>query len=138
MFRSYCEKNPATRSCGSAVCAGAGGTAAIAVSWPVAPGVGLSTMLQPEPSQCSASVRCWWPVCTLSYVPTAQTLLGETATTLLSHCVASPASRGFGLGTSVHVEPSQCSVNVDSCEPRPRLDPTAHAFVGDSALTESR
>src|SRR5438132_358146 len=98
----------------------------MAVSSPVTPGVGLSTMLQLTPSQCRASVRCWWKlVCAFSYIPTAQTSLRATAVTLRSSLIAVDESLGFGLGTSLQLEPSQCSANVDSRAPKPLFEPTA-------------
>jgi hypothetical protein len=95
-------------------------------------------MLQLEPSQCIVSVRSWWPVCTLSYVPTAQTLPLEIAATSRSWFVASAVLLGFGLATSVQTDPFQWSVNVDARAPKPVFVPTAQASVGESALIESR
>src|SRR5215470_6085553 len=54
--------------------------AATALSAGYPPGVGLLTMLQPEPFQCSIRVLRPRPG-TSSFSPTAQTLVGEIATT---------------------------------------------------------
>src|SRR3954447_1304078 len=137
MLRSYCEKNPPANTFppGTVV----PGIAAAAVSWLVRPGCGLETMLHWTPSQCRTSVLSWWIfVCSLSYIPTAQTSLGDTAATLRSSFVASAVSLGFGLATWLHRLPSQCKTNVTSAPVEARCVPTAHALVGESAVTESR
>src|SRR5439155_807196 len=71
------------------------------------PVFGLATMLQLVPFQCSTNV---WLVVPLLYEPTAQTLLAEMTATPVRLLDAAPA--GFGLGTTLQLEPSQCSIRV--------------------------
>src|SRR6266498_1758857 len=96
-------------------------------------------MAHAVPFQCSTSVLCWWTlVCSFSYIPTAQTLFGETTVTLRSWLLALDAVLMFGLGTSLQVLPFQWSVNVTSAPVEAVVDPTAQASVGEIARTESR
>src|ERR1051325_3170432 len=71
-------------------------------------------------------------------MPAAQTSLGPSAATLRSSFVASAVELGLGLGTSLQALPFQCRTNVTSAPVEARREPTAHAFVGESAMTESR
>src|SRR5215213_7609076 len=77
------------------------------------PGLGLGTMLQLLPSQCAVSVRRWWmSVFSLWNMPTAQMLSAEIAVILLSTLNALYSVLMFGLGTTFHLVPSQCSTSV--------------------------
>src|ERR671931_130064 len=69
---------------------------------------GLGTIFHFAPYQCSMSVRCWIGA-GAAKSPTAQTSFAETAATpRSSELVAEP----FGLGTMLHLLPSQCSIRV--------------------------
>src|SRR5438132_14254314 len=68
---------------------------------------GLETTFQLEPFQCSISVLMWLVVLGVEF-PTAQTSLAETAATP----VRTLSNPGFGLETTFHVEPFQCSMIV--------------------------
>ncbi len=70
-------------------------------------GLGLATMLQLDPSQCSTSVEN--PVAAWPQYPTAQTLFGLSATTPYNSLLASGT---FGLGITLQVVPSQCTIRV--------------------------
>src|SRR5207302_1672029 len=76
-------------------------TAATLVSWLACePGLGPFTTLQRMPFQCSMSVWSTGPVAVLfSMNPTAQTLVGETASTLKSSL---STVAGLGLFTTLH------------------------------------
>src|SRR5438094_316076 len=67
-----------------------------------------------------------------SVLPTAQTSLAETAVTPVRKLFPFVVGNGFGLGTTNHVVPFQCSVSVRSIV-APSRNPTAHASVLESA-----
>src|SRR5918911_4476907 len=77
------------------------------------PGLGLGTMLQLFPSQCAVSVRCWWmSVFSFWNMPTAQMLSAEIAVIAPNRLTALYSVLMFGLGTTLHRVPSQCSTSV--------------------------
>src|SRR5438067_419482 len=89
-------------------------------------GTGTATVLQTCPSQCSTSGRTNSSPC----FPTAQTSVGDRATTALSELTGS----GFGLGTTCQALPFQCSTRVAVLGPDCR-EPTAQALVDESVAT---
>src|SRR5262249_41345593 len=95
------------------------------------PGLGLATTLQLVPFQCSISV-CPAPAA-LTKLPTAHTSVAETAAAaarLLKPVLA------LGLGTTLQLVPSQCSISV--CVALLALGwkpPTAHTSVPETAVT---
>src|SRR5829696_5790088 len=103
---------------------------------PSMPVFGLGTSPHSLPFQCSVSVL---PPASLdmsaTYLPTAHASLVERASTASSVLGAS----AFGLETMVQAAPSQCWMSVFV----PSLlsswnHPTAHAFVGETAVTPKR
>src|SRR5258708_15338892 len=74
---------------------------------PVVITFGLGITDQFVPSKCSTSVSTGTPGATLS--PTAQMSVGEFAVTAASTL---PVLFAFGLGTTLHTVPFQCSINV--------------------------
>jgi membrane-associated phospholipid phosphatase len=72
-----------------------------------APALGLVTMLQLLPFQCS--VRVWGVLAASWNWPTAHTSFADTAVTALSRLDPVPL---FGLGTTAQLLPFQCSINV--------------------------
>src|SRR5690242_10739939 len=88
-------------------------------------------MRQLLPSQCSVNGPSSW-------CPTAQTSLAETAATAARPLL--PCGFGLGLGTTVQLVPSQCSITAVGCAENPPVGtpgpvPTAHTLAGDSALS---
>ena len=80
---------------------------------------GIGTCRHVEPSQCSTSP--WRSHRSRSdHRPAAHTSSGATASTARISFNAVP---GLGVGTAVHVEPSQCSISVR--EPNPPFGPQA-------------
>src|SRR5919198_1029199 len=68
-------------------------------------------------------------------MPTAQTSAPETAATPLRLLVASYEVSGFGLATTRHLLPFQCSTWVSLAPPACDCDPTAQTFERDPAAT---
>src|SRR6516162_1201636 len=89
--------------------------------------MGLETMLQLVPSQCSTKVPLGLP-------PTAQTLLGEIAATSLSSV---PSTVAVGVETTLQLLPFQCSVNDSPASglSGPCLNPTAQTSLLAAAAT---
>src|SRR5690348_4396391 len=86
-------------------------------------------MSQLFPFQCSVNGPSSW-------CPTAQTSLAETAATAPSPLL--PCGLGLGLGTTVQLVPSQCSITAVGWAENPLVGtpgpvPTAHTLAGDSA-----
>src|SRR5215469_15027982 len=101
------------------------------------PGLGLATRAQAWPSQCRIRGRRP-PAARLipgALSPTAQMSVGDCARTPF-RMLSIPAT--FGLGTTVQVEPFQCSVSVWSLPPLSRSKPTAQASQGESTATPLR
>src|SRR2546426_210223 len=71
-------------------------------------GLGLATTLQLVPSQCRMSV-CSGTLAAGRKSPTAQMSLAETAVTPFRKLLCVPT---FGLETTLHVWPFQCSMRV--------------------------
>src|SRR6266508_810685 len=65
-------------------------------------------------------------------LPTAQTSSAETAVTPVRKLFPFVVGKGFGLGTTLHEVPFQCSASVAFVTP---TAPTAHASVVESAET---
>ena len=93
------------------------------------PAFGLATRLHVAPSQWSVSVRS--SNAFVNHVPTAQMSSGATASTSDSAFGNGPL---FGLGTTNHAVPSQCSIKVRLGEPCP-YEPTAQTSSAASATT---
>src|SRR5881227_601405 len=91
--------------------------------------LGLGTIDQAVPSQCSVRVRGTVP---LLNCPTAQMSLGDLAATAARPLPFVPI---LGLGTTDQVVPSQCSVRVCMGTPGPAVLPTAHTSLGAMAAT---
>src|SRR5262245_44658516 len=116
----------------------------VSVLWPC--GLGLGTIVQAEPFQCSTRVLLGapLPLATSIEYPTAQALDGPIAVTLLSRSrTVRPGRCGgtLGLGTIVHVLPFQCStsVRVTTLVPLSEEDePTAQMSFGAIAVTPER
>src|SRR5215467_2235371 len=112
-------------------------TVRTALSTAPVPGLGLATLAQLWPFQCR--IRVWAPpVARLipgALSPTAQMSVGDSARTPF-RMLSSPAT--FVLGTTVQVEPFQCSVSVLSMPPLSRSKPTAQASQGESTVTPLR
>src|SRR6266540_2133643 len=68
-------------------------------------------------------------------LPTAQTSSAETAVTPVRKLFPFVVGKGFGLGTTLHEVPFQCSASVAFVTP---TAPTAQASVGDFAATPRR
>src|SRR5439155_7763860 len=96
-------------------------TAATALR-PSDPVLGLGTMLQLVPFQCSISV--WRSPLLVPWYPTAQTSFVETAATPLR-------SPGVELGTTLQLVPSQCSTSV----PTLLAYPTVQTSLAETAAT---
>src|SRR6266571_357080 len=103
------------------------GSAAAPLRVAAEPGLGLATMLQLVPSQCSMRVE-GMPLVPFWDWPTAQMSVAETAATPNRGLARVPA--GLGLGTTVQLVPSHCSISV----PEP-LSPTAHTSLLETAVT---
>src|SRR4029077_7509689 len=92
-------------------------------------GFGLGTTFQLVPSQCSITAVGWAenpPLATPGPVPTAQTLVGESAVT-----ATTPPERKCAVGIWLHVWPSQCRLVVP-----PLINPpTAQTSALESAET---
>src|SRR5579863_235662 len=71
-------------------------------------GFGLETTLHVEPSQCSVSVATTSPG-DAQFNPTVQISSGATPATDHSSLSNNPT---FGLDTTLHLEPFQCSISV--------------------------
>src|SRR6516225_1693506 len=92
---------------------------------------GVLTMVQLLPFQCSVN-------CPSSWCPTAHTSPAETPATATRPLL--PCGFGLGLGTTVQLVPSQCSITAVGCAENPPVGtpgpvPTAHTSEGDSAAT---
>src|SRR5262249_1279101 len=87
-------------------------------------------MLQAVPSQCSISAGLLPPTSPHALHPAAQISLGEIARMLLSTAEVSI----FGLVTTFHVVPFQCSMTG----PCPSCTPAAHTLLVASAVTARR
>src|SRR5436190_12575963 len=88
-------------------------------------GLGLGTARHRVPSHRSVSVR-YCTVTSSTVEPTAHAPVASAATLDKALTGLGP----FGLGTTFHAAPSQCSVRV-----RPSMLPTAHTSVGDAAAS---
>src|SRR5260370_22479559 len=96
-------------------------------------GFGLGTIFHLEPFQRSISVCVlppWAPK-----PPTAQASSPETAATPSKTLNCAPV--GFGLGTTFHVEPFQCSINDWELTPL-RNSPTAQTSSSELAVAPRR
>src|SRR6516164_8975628 len=105
-------------------------TGRTALSTAPVPGLGLATRAQVWPSQCRIRGRVP-PVARLIFgalSPTAQMSVGDSARTPF-RMLSIPAT--FGLGTTVQVEPFQCSMSVWSMPPLSSSKPTAQASQGE-------
>src|SRR6516165_5545050 len=92
---------------------------------------GVVTMVQLLPFQCSVNGPSSW-------CPTAHTSLAETPATATRPLL--PCGFGLGLGTTVQLVPSQCSITAVGCAENPPVGTpgpvlTAHTSAGDSAAT---
>src|SRR6202041_1050985 len=100
--------------------------AATANNSALAPGVGLGTRVQWDPSQ--RRIRVWSPV-----LPTAQVSVAEVPATPTRE-LETPGPPGSGVVTRVHVWPFQCRARVWSKPPISET-PTAQVSVLDVPLT---
>ena len=96
------------------------------------PAFGLGTRCHDVPSQWSVSVRSSNAL--VNHVPTAHTSSGAIAVTADSEFGNEPL---FGLGTTVHAMPSQCSMSVLPGAPCP-YPPTAQTSSAARAVTPLR
>src|SRR5215469_4791175 len=96
-----------------------------------APESGLLTVFQPVPFQCRITVAAVEHT-ELPENPTAQASEGDTAATAFSRL---PTGPGSGLDTIDQVVPFQCRVIVPGSPHVGHWTPTAHASVGEVALT---
>jgi hypothetical protein len=92
------------------------------------PGLGLGTVCQAVPFQCSIRVLLLVPSLA---EPTAQMLDAEAARTLFRKLLPLP---GSGLSTCAHENPFQCSIRVWYAPPL-RSKPAAHTSHGESTAT---
>src|SRR5262249_61801679 len=91
-------------------------------------GAGIATTDHFLPSQCSTSP--WSGVSLPSCIPAAQTLLALTASTPYRWF---PVEPGFGVWTTVQLEPSQCSASVSNFPFWPSWSPPPRTSDGDGA-----
>src|SRR6266702_4238344 len=98
------------------------------------PTLGLETTSHWEPSQCSTNEAFCMPLLPGCMCPTAQMSLAATAVTAVRALSEVP---GLGLGTTLQLVPSQCSVSVRGAVDTlgSKCSPTAQASVGDVAVT---
>src|SRR5438046_917315 len=101
-------------------------------------GLGLGTIVQAEPFQCTVSVKVltFVPLMVVK-LPTAQMSFAapaETAVSVLPVNVLPAGGAGSGAGTTVQAEPSQCSTRARPVSPRP----TAQAFPPPRFATPNR
>src|SRR6516165_4608942 len=92
---------------------------------------GVLTMFQPLPFQCSMNGPSSW-------CPAAHTSPAETPATATRPLL--PCGFGLGLGTTLQLVPSQCSITAVGCAENPPVGtpgpvPAAHTSDGDSAAT---
>src|SRR5215831_9084714 len=92
---------------------------------------GVVTMFQLLPFQCSVNGPSSW-------CPTAHTSPVETPATATRPLL--PCGFGLGLGTTLQLVPSQCSITAVGCAENPPVGtpgpvPAAHTSAGDSAAT---
>src|SRR5579864_9621524 len=99
-------------------------------------GLGLETIVHLLPFQCSIRVKRG-RLLGFSKKPTAHTLVEERANTPSSSTLANCAG-GFGLGTMLHLVPSQCSIKVcltKAAPPGSGPKPTAQMSVEETTAT---